>query len=66
MIVIDGELTTEVIHDVWGRRPACFVYEDRRIMGFRRRPGPNEPNAQMFEDVPDDRRVFDAADLCGA
>ena len=62
MIVIDGELTAEVIHDVCGSRPACFVYADRRIMDFRRRPGPDEPDAQMFEDVPDHRRVFDAAD----
>jgi hypothetical protein len=23
VIVIDGELTTDVIHDVWGSRPAC-------------------------------------------
>jgi hypothetical protein len=62
MIVIDGELTAEVIHDVWGSRPACFVYADRRIMDFRRRPGPDEPDAHVIEDVPDYRRVFDAAD----
>jgi len=31
-------------------------------MDFRRRPGPDEPNAQIFEDVPDDRRVFDGTD----
>ena len=59
MIVIDGELTTVVIHDVCGGRPVCT---GRRIMDFRGRPGPGEPNAQIFEDVPDDRWVFDAAD----
>jgi hypothetical protein len=62
VIVIDGELTTDVIHDVWGSRPACFVYADRRVMDFRRRPGPDEPDAHVIEDGPDDRRVFDAAD----
>jgi hypothetical protein len=60
-VIIAGELTAEVIHDVWGSRPACFVYADRRVMGFRRRPGPNQPDAHVIEDVPDDRRVFDAA-----
>jgi len=29
VIIVDGELTTEVIPDVWGSRPACFVYGDR-------------------------------------
>jgi hypothetical protein len=38
------------------------VYEDRRVLGFRRRPGPDQPNAQMFEDSPDDRRGFNIAD----
>ena len=33
-----------------------------RVMDFRRRPGPDEPDAQMIEDGPDHRRVFDAAD----
>ncbi len=31
-------------------------------MDFRRRPGPDEPDAQVIEDGPDHRRVFDAAD----
>jgi hypothetical protein len=62
VIVIDGELTTDVIHDAWGSRPACFVYVDRRIMDFRRRHGHDEPDAQVIEDGPDHRRVFDAAD----
>ncbi|MFH1954361.1 MAG: hypothetical protein ABIL06_22425 [Pseudomonadota bacterium] len=66
VIVIDGELTTDVIHDVWGSRPACFVYADRRIMDFRRRPGPDEPDAHVIEDGPDHRRIFNATDLCGA
>jgi hypothetical protein len=66
VIVIDGELTTEVIHDVWGSQPACFVYADRRIMGFRRRPGSDEPDAQVIEDGPDHRWIFDAtADRMG-
>jgi hypothetical protein len=59
VIVIEGKLTAEVIHDVYGCRPACA---DRRIKDFRGRPGPDEPNAQIFEDVPDDRWVFDIAD----
>ena len=62
MIVFDGELTTDVIHDVWGSRPACAVHTDRRVMDFRRRPGPDEPDAKMLENGPDHRRVFDAAD----
>jgi hypothetical protein len=44
VIVIDGELTTVVIHDVCGGRPACA---DRRIMDFRGRLGPDEPNAHI-------------------
>ena len=36
--VIDGELTTDVIHDVWGSRSACAVHTDRRSIYFRRRP----------------------------
>jgi len=31
-------------------------------MDFWRWPGPDEPDAQVIEDVPDDRRAFDAAD----
>ena len=62
MIVIDGELTTDVIHDVWGSRLACALHADRRVMDFRRRPGSDQPDAQMIEDGPDHRRVFDAAD----
>ena len=62
MIVIDGELTTDVIHDVWGSRPAFAVRTDSRVMDFRRRPGPDEPDAQVIEDGPDHRRVFDADD----
>jgi len=31
-------------------------------MDFRWRPGPDEPDAQVIEDGPDHRRVFDAAD----
>ena len=31
-------------------------------MDFRRRPGPDEPDAKMLENGPDHRRVFDAAD----
>jgi hypothetical protein len=31
-------------------------------MYFRRRPGPDEPDVQMAEDVPDNRLVFDTAD----
>jgi hypothetical protein len=31
-------------------------------MDFRWRPGPDKPDAQVIEDGPDDRRVFDAAD----
>src|SRR3972149_8103975 len=58
VIVIDGELTTDVIHDVWGSRPACAVDTDRRVMDFRRRPGSriksgigsDEPDAQVIED----------------
>jgi hypothetical protein len=53
MIVIEGELTIEVIHDVWGSRPACFVYADRPVMDFQRRPGLDEPDAQVIEDGPD-------------
>ena len=30
-------------------------------MDFRRRPGPDEPDAQMIKDGQDHRRVFDAA-----
>ena len=37
------------------------VFSDWRVMDFRRRPGPNEPDAQVIEDGPDHRRVFDAA-----
>lgn len=59
---IYAELTTEVIHDVWCSRPACFAYAGRQIMGFRGRPGPDELDVQLIEDGPDDRRVFDAAD----
>ncbi len=58
VIVIDGELR-DVIRDGWGRRPACTGQADRGVVDFRRRPGSDEPNAQMFEDVPEDRRVFD-------
>ena len=49
---MDGELTTDVIHDVWGSRPACAVHADKRVVDFRRRPGPDEPDAQVIEDVP--------------
>jgi hypothetical protein len=38
------------------------VFSDWRVMDFRRRPGPDEPDAQVIEDGPDHRRVFDAAD----
>jgi hypothetical protein len=62
VIVIDGELTTDVIHDVWGSRPAFAVRTDSRVMDFRRRPGPDEPDAQVIEDGPDHRRIYDAAD----
>jgi hypothetical protein len=33
-IVMDGELTTDVLHDVWGSRPARAVHTDRRVMDF--------------------------------
>lgn len=59
MIVIEGELTTGVIHDVCGGRSACA---EGRIMDFRRRPGPDEPDAEIFEDVPDDRRILNGTD----
>jgi hypothetical protein len=60
---MDGELTTDVLHDVWGSPPACAAHTDpRRVMDFRRRPGPDELDAKMLEDGPDHRRVFDAAD----
>ncbi len=62
MMVIDGKLTTEVIYDVRGSRPACFVYAYRRAVGFRWRCGPDEPDAQVIGDGADHRRVFDAAD----
>jgi hypothetical protein len=63
VIVIDGELKTDIIHDVWGSRPACVVHAaDRRVMDFRRRPGPDEPDAQVIEDGPDHQWVFDEAD----
>jgi hypothetical protein len=29
-IVMDGQLTTDVLHDVWGSRPACAVHADRQ------------------------------------
>ena len=61
VIVIDGELTTDVIHDVWGSRPACAVHTDRRVMDFRRRPVPDEPDAHVIEDGPDHRRIFDGS-----
>ena len=48
VIVIDGELTTDVIHDVWGSRPDCAVDTDRRVMGFRRRPGSPPPRGQAL------------------
>jgi hypothetical protein len=38
------------------------VFSDWRVMDFRQRPGPDEPDAQVIEDNPDHRRVFDAAD----
>ena len=60
-IVLDGELRN-IVHVALENLLACFVYADRRVMDFRRRPGPDQPNAQMFEDVPNDRRVFNAAD----
>lgn len=59
VIVIEGELTTVVINDVCGGRPAC---PEGRIMDFRRRLGPDEPNAHIFEDVPDDQRILDGTD----
>ena len=59
MIVIEGELTTGVIHDVCGGRSACA---EGRIMSFRWRSGPYQPNAQMFEDIPDDRRILNGTD----
>ena len=59
---MDGELTTDVLRDVWGSPPACTVHTDRRVMDFRRRPGPDEPDAQVIEDGPDHRKVFDADD----
>ena len=31
------------------------------VLCIRRRPGPDEPDAQVIEDGPDHRRVFDAA-----
>ena len=31
-------------------------------MDFRRRPGPDEPDAQVMEDGPDHRGIFGAAD----
>ena len=33
-----------------------------RVMDFRGRPGPDKPKAQMFEDIPDDRRILDGTD----
>ena len=43
------------------------VFSDWRIMDFRRRPRPDQPDSQMLEDGPDHRRVFDAdADPHGA
>jgi hypothetical protein len=30
------------------------VFPDWRVMDFRRRPGSDEPDTQMLEDVPDD------------
>ena len=59
--VIDGKLRN-FIHDVWGSRSACAVHAERRVMDFRWRSGSDQPNAQMFEDGPDNRRIFDAAD----
>ena len=38
------------------------VFSDWRAMDFRRRPGPDEPDAQVIEDGPDHRRVFEADD----
>ena len=35
-----------------GNLLACFVYADRRIMGFRWRHGPDEPDAQVIEACP--------------
>jgi|SRR3990172_10091949 len=61
VIVIDGKLRN-FIHDVWGGRSACAVHADRRVMDFRWRSGSDQPNAQMFEDGPDNRRIFDADD----
>jgi len=61
VIGMRGDLR-DVIRDGWGSRPACAVHTDRRVMDFWRRPGPDEPEAQVIEDSPDHRRVFDAAD----
>lgn len=56
MIVTDWAITTLAIHDVHGGPPA---YANRWVMDFRRWPGPDEPNAQLFEDIPDDRWILD-------
>ena len=61
IVLIDGKLRN-FIHGVWGSRSACAVHADRRVMDFRRWSGSDQPNAQMFEDGPDNRRIFDAAD----
>lgn len=61
VLVIDGELRN-IIHDALGNLIARFVHTDRRVMDFWRRSGSDQPNAQMFEDGPDNRRIFDAAD----
>jgi len=50
----------DVIRDGWGSRPAGAVVW--RVMDFGWRSGSGEPQPQVFEDGPDDRRVLDAAD----
>jgi hypothetical protein len=39
-----------------------YVFSAAALIPASAGTGSDEPNAQMFEDVPDDRRVFDTAD----
>jgi hypothetical protein len=61
VIVVERQLRV-FICNVWCGIPARVVYADRWVMDFRRRPGSDQPDAQMLEDGPDHYRVFDAAD----
>jgi hypothetical protein len=41
------------------------VFDVWRIMDFRRRPGSDQPETQMFENVSDHRHAFDALLVTG-